>query len=54
MLQRPPPLIRILRPPSGVRSSSIVEAPASAAKMAAMMPAAPAPTTMTALSVNRW
>jgi hypothetical protein len=35
-LQRPPPLIRILRPPSRVLSSSSVSAPVAAAKMAAM------------------
>ena len=35
MLQRPPPLIRILRPPSLVRSISSVSAPADAAKIAA-------------------
>jgi hypothetical protein len=43
MLQRPPPLMRILRPPSAVRSSSSVSAPAEAAKIAASVPAAPAP-----------
>ena len=47
MLQRPPPLMRILRPPSRVRSSSRVSAPADAANIAAMVPAAPAPTTAT-------
>ena len=46
-LHRPPPLMRILRPPSFVRSSRVVRAPARAAKMAAMVPAAPAPITMT-------
>ena len=45
MLQRPPPLMRILRPPSRVRSSSSVSAPAEAAKIAAIEPAAPAPMT---------
>ena len=45
MLQRPPPLIRILRPPSAVRSSTTTGAGPSAAKMAATRPAAPAPTT---------
>src|SRR5215218_5555779 len=44
-LQRPPPLIRILRPPSRVRSSSSTGAPACAAKIAAVAPAAPAPIT---------
>jgi hypothetical protein len=43
MLQRPPPLMRILRPPSLVRSSSSASAPAEAAKIAAIVPAAPAP-----------
>ena len=43
MLQRPPPLMRILRPPSLVRSSSSDSAPQEAAKIAAMVPAAPAP-----------
>ena len=47
MLQRPPPLMRILRPPSRVRSSSSVSAPAAAAKIAAIEPAAPAPMTAT-------
>lgn len=47
MLQRPPPLMRILRPPSRVRSSSKVSAPLAAAKIAARMPAAPAPITAT-------
>ncbi len=50
MLQRPPPLIRILRPPSAVRSISQVSAPAAPAKIAAMVPAAPAPITAT----RRW
>ena len=50
MLQRPPPLIRIFLPPSTVRSSSSTSglgdrnAAASAAKIAAIVPAAPAPT----------
>ena len=44
-LQRPPPLTRILRPPSLVRSSRTVSAPPAAAKIAAMVPAAPAPMT---------
>ena len=49
MLQRPPPLMRIFRPPSCVRSRSITSVPGeraaadSAAKMAAIVPAAPAP-----------
>src|SRR5688500_14462177 len=48
ILQRPPPLIRILRPPSFVRSRSSVSAPPSdAAKIAAIVPAAPAPMTTT-------
>ena len=47
MLQRPPPLIRILRPPSAVRSTSVVCAPLPAAKIAAIVPAAPAPMTTT-------
>jgi hypothetical protein len=46
-LHRPPPLMRIFRPPSRVRSSSSVSAPADAAKIAAMLPAAPAPMTTT-------
>ncbi len=46
-LQRPPPLMRILRPPSRVRSSSTVSAPPRAAKIAAIVPAAPAPITTT-------
>jgi imidazolonepropionase-like amidohydrolase len=51
-LHRPPPLIRILRPPSRVRSSRSTGAPARAAKIAAMHPAAPAPiTTMGRVSV---
>ena len=47
MLQRPPPLMRIFRPPSAVRSISTTEAPADAAAMAATSPAAPAPITAT-------
>ena len=47
MLQRPPPLIRILRPPSMVDSSSSVSAPADAENIAAIAPAAPAPITAT-------
>src|SRR5688500_8925544 len=47
MLQRPPPLMRILRPPSRVRSRRVVGAPAEAAKIAAMTPAAPPPITTT-------
>jgi hypothetical protein len=46
MLQRPPPLIRIFRPPSAVRSTTITGAGPLAAKMAATSPAAPAPTTI--------
>ncbi len=46
-LQRPPPLMRILRPPSAVRSRSVTAAPASRALMAAISPAAPAPITIT-------
>ncbi len=46
-LQPPPPLIRILRPPSGVRSRRRVSASPEAAKMAAIDPAAPAPITAT-------
>jgi len=46
-LQRPPPLMRIFRPPSRVRSMSVVSAPAFAAKIAAIVPAAPAPMTAT-------
>jgi hypothetical protein len=42
-LHRPPPLMRIFRPPSRVRSSKIVSAPPLAAKIAAIDPAAPAP-----------
>ena len=37
--------MRILRPPSFVRSSSVTLAPDLAAKIAAIVPAAPAPTT---------
>ena len=51
-LQRPPPLIRIFRPPSFVRSSSVVRAPARAAKIAAIVPAAPAPMTRTCLRLS--
>jgi hypothetical protein len=47
MLHRPPPLMRILRPPFFVRSRSNVSAPLEAAKIAAMVPAAPAPITTT-------
>ncbi len=46
-LQRPPPLITILRAPLFVLSSSRTSRPDSAAKMAAIVPAAPAPTTTT-------
>ena len=46
-LHRPPPLIKILRPPSLVRSRSCVCAPPAAAKIAAIVPAAPAPITTT-------
>src|SRR5262249_43618042 len=42
-LQRPPPLIRIFRPPSEVRSSRVVSTSEDAAKIAAIVPAAPAP-----------
>src|ERR1035437_3947537 len=52
MLHRPPPLMRILRPPSFVRSSRIVSAPAPAAKIAAMVPAAPAPITTTRVPIR--
>ena len=51
-LQRPPPLMRILRPPSLVRSISVTFAPAAAANAAATRPAAPAPTTTTDLSAG--
>ena len=44
MLHRPPPLMRIFRPPSFVRSSSTTRRPRPAAKIAASNPAAPAPT----------
>ena len=44
MLHRPPPLIRILRPPSRVRSMTMTE-DRSAANIAAINPAAPAPAT---------
>ena len=44
-LQRPPPLMRILRPPSRVRSRRRTSPPRSAAAIAATRPAAPAPTT---------
>jgi hypothetical protein len=44
MLHRPPPLIRILRPPSLVRSMTVTE-DRSEANIAAARPAAPAPTT---------
>src|SRR5262245_15431186 len=44
-LQRPPPLMRIFRPPSRVRSSTSTAVLPRAAKIAAMSPAAPAPTT---------
>src|SRR5437868_12200452 len=47
MLHRPPPLMRIFRPPSLVRSSNCTSAPARAANPAATIPAAPAPTTTT-------
>src|ERR1019366_8373970 len=52
MLHRPPPLMRILRPPSFVRSSRIVSAPAPAAKIAAIVPAAPAPITTTRVTIR--
>jgi hypothetical protein len=42
-LQRPPPLMRILRPPSAVFSKTVTRAPARAAVIAAISPAAPAP-----------
>ncbi len=47
MLHRPPPLMRIFRPPSAVRSRRSVCAPCDAAKIAAIVPAAPAPITAT-------
>jgi hypothetical protein len=47
MLHRPPPLIRILRPPSLVRSMTVTE-DRSEAYIAAMIPAAPPPTTAVA------
>ena len=47
MLHRPPPLIRILRPPSGVPSINTTEHPERAAVRAARRPAAPAPITAT-------
>ena len=52
-LQRPPPLIRIFRPPSVVRSSTSTRAPERAAKIAAIRPAAPAPTTTMGSSSDR-
>src|SRR5574337_2090268 len=54
MLHRPPPLMRILRPPSFVRSRSSVSAPLEAAKIAAMVPAAPAPMTTTRFIGDGW
>ncbi len=47
MLQRPPPLMRIFRPPSSVLSMSTTSIPRRAAVSAASKPAAPAPTTTT-------
>src|SRR5690606_31511981 len=46
-LHRPPPLMRILRPPFGVLSSSSTRAPPEPAKIEAINPAAPAPITAT-------
>ena len=49
-LHRPPPLMRILRPPPGVRSMTRIGAEPPAANTAAARPAAPAPmTTMGAI-----
>lgn len=45
MLQRPLPVIVILRPGRFIFSSSVTSAPFSAARMAAIMPAGPAPMT---------
>ncbi len=52
-LHRPPPLMRILRPPSLQRSMSVTCAPAAAAKIAAIVPAAPAPITATRRLIGR-
>ena len=52
-LQRPPPLMRIFRPPSRVRSSEVARAPAAAANTAATNPAAPAPITATRAQTSR-
>src|SRR5690606_32012460 len=49
-LQRPPPLMMILRPPSLVFSSSMTGRTPVAAKMAAMRPAAPAARTAMGVS----
>src|SRR5262249_42573263 len=46
-LHRPPPETRIFLPPSGVPSRRRTRRPALAAKIAATVPAAPAPTTAT-------
>ena len=54
MLHRPPPLIRIFLPPSGVLSSRIVSHSGEAAKMAAIVPAAPAPMTATRFRARPW
>lgn len=54
ILQRPPPLMRIFRPPSAVRSTSTTRRPCLAATIDATSPAAPAPaTTMGATSAPR-
>src|SRR3954469_23431657 len=50
MLHRPPPETRIFLPPSGVLSKRRTRRPAFAAKIAAIVPAAPAPTTTTECS----
>ena len=54
ILQRPPPLMRIFRPPSRVLSSSSVVAPARAANTAAIIPAAPPPITATVITCGEY
>lgn len=52
-LHRPLPVMYSLRPTLGLRSSSRTAAPVSAAEMAAIMPAAPPPTTISSSAIGQ-
>jgi hypothetical protein len=51
-LQRPFPEIRIFRPNCALPSNKVTRSPDSAATMAAIIPAAPPPTTMVSTDFN--